>query len=187
MYQMNTKCTKWLYNIPNLHKIFQMAIKYINIFQSKAIQNLPKSGILVWKQTIWQPCIWGNFLATYNIVPWPFLQVFVYLVWRGRCAQYRIVFRVFVTVDFRTRDAVDRTLKYCDTLTNGCSTRVTLTNGCSTRVTLTNGCSTSVTLTNGCSTRVTLTIWCSKRSSRECASFAAHGYKDNKYTLCGKF
>jgi hypothetical protein len=33
-----------------------MAIKYSNIFQSKAIQNLPKLGLLVWKQTIWQPC-----------------------------------------------------------------------------------------------------------------------------------
>jgi hypothetical protein len=32
-----------------------MAIKYINIFQSKALQNLLKLGFLVWKQTIWQP------------------------------------------------------------------------------------------------------------------------------------
>jgi hypothetical protein len=52
---MNTKCTKRSQNIPNLHKIFQVAIKYINIFQSKALQNLPKLGCLVWKQTIWQP------------------------------------------------------------------------------------------------------------------------------------
>jgi hypothetical protein len=33
-----------------------MAIKYINIIQSKALQNLPKLGFLVWKETIWQPC-----------------------------------------------------------------------------------------------------------------------------------
>jgi hypothetical protein len=32
-----------------------MAIKYINIFQSKTLQNFPKLGFLVWKQTIWQP------------------------------------------------------------------------------------------------------------------------------------
>jgi hypothetical protein len=32
-----------------------MALKYINIFQSKALQNLPKLGFLVWKETIWQP------------------------------------------------------------------------------------------------------------------------------------
>jgi hypothetical protein len=32
MYQMNTKCTKWSLNIPDVCKIFQMAIKYINIF-----------------------------------------------------------------------------------------------------------------------------------------------------------
>jgi hypothetical protein len=42
-----------------------MAIKYINIFQSKAIQNLPKSGFLVWKQTIWQPCS----TSTRNLYP----------------------------------------------------------------------------------------------------------------------
>jgi hypothetical protein len=32
-----------------------MSIKHINIFQSKALQNLPKLGFLVLKQTIWQP------------------------------------------------------------------------------------------------------------------------------------
>jgi hypothetical protein len=29
---------------------------YINIFQSWSLQNLPKLGLLVWKETIWQPC-----------------------------------------------------------------------------------------------------------------------------------
>jgi hypothetical protein len=53
--KMNTKCTKWSRNIPNVHKILQMAIKYINIFQSKVLQNFPKLGVLVWKQTIWPP------------------------------------------------------------------------------------------------------------------------------------
>jgi hypothetical protein len=43
--------------IPNVLKIVQLAIKYINIGQSKALQNWPKLGFLVWKQTIWQPCI----------------------------------------------------------------------------------------------------------------------------------
>jgi hypothetical protein len=47
MYQMRTKCTQCSKNIPNLHKIFQMAIKYINIFLSKALQNVPKLGFLV--------------------------------------------------------------------------------------------------------------------------------------------
>jgi hypothetical protein len=32
MYQMTSKCT-------DVHKIFQMAIKYINIIQSKELQN----------------------------------------------------------------------------------------------------------------------------------------------------
>jgi hypothetical protein len=30
--------------MPNVRKIFQMAIKYINILQSKALKNLPKLG-----------------------------------------------------------------------------------------------------------------------------------------------
>jgi hypothetical protein len=42
-----------------------MAIKYINIFQSKALQDLPKFGFFVWKETIWQPCSAGcwNYLV----------------------------------------------------------------------------------------------------------------------------
>jgi hypothetical protein len=66
-YQNQKKWTKWTQNGPNGHKIsqmspnvckiFQMAIKYINIFQSKALQNLPKLAFLIWKETIWQPCL----------------------------------------------------------------------------------------------------------------------------------
>jgi hypothetical protein len=49
--------------LPNGHKIYQMTvcktlqitIKYTSIFYSKVLQNLPKLGFLVWKQTIWQP------------------------------------------------------------------------------------------------------------------------------------
>jgi hypothetical protein len=47
MYQMNRKYTKWSQNIPKVHQILQMDIKYINIFQSMALQNLPKLGFLV--------------------------------------------------------------------------------------------------------------------------------------------
>jgi hypothetical protein len=32
-----------------------MAIKYINIFPPKGLQNLPKLEFLVRKETIWQP------------------------------------------------------------------------------------------------------------------------------------
>jgi hypothetical protein len=35
-------CTKWSQSISKACKIFQMVIKYINIFQSKALQNLPQ-------------------------------------------------------------------------------------------------------------------------------------------------
>jgi hypothetical protein len=34
----------------------QVSIKYTNIFHCKTLQNLPKFGFSVWKQTIWQPC-----------------------------------------------------------------------------------------------------------------------------------
>jgi hypothetical protein len=34
----------------------QVPIKYTNICHCKTLQNLPKFGFLVWKQTIWQPC-----------------------------------------------------------------------------------------------------------------------------------
>jgi hypothetical protein len=43
-----------MYQMDVLKKL-QMAIKYINIFRSKALQNLPKLRFLVWKRTIWQP------------------------------------------------------------------------------------------------------------------------------------
>jgi hypothetical protein len=43
----NTKWSKWSRNFPNVLKIFLMAIKYFNIFQSKALKNLPKVGFLV--------------------------------------------------------------------------------------------------------------------------------------------
>jgi hypothetical protein len=47
MYQISTVCTEWSQNIPNIHKIFQMAIKYINIFQSEVLQFFAKPGFLV--------------------------------------------------------------------------------------------------------------------------------------------
>jgi hypothetical protein len=42
---MTANYTRWPYIILNGHKIFQMVIKYTNIYHSKAIQNLPKFGI----------------------------------------------------------------------------------------------------------------------------------------------
>jgi hypothetical protein len=51
---MTTNYTKLPYIMPNGHKRFQVVIKYNNIFYSKALQNLPKLGFLVRKQTIWQ-------------------------------------------------------------------------------------------------------------------------------------
>jgi hypothetical protein len=54
IYQNGEKCTKLTQNIlnghkisPNVCKIFQMAIKFINIFQYRSLQNLPKLGFLV--------------------------------------------------------------------------------------------------------------------------------------------
>jgi hypothetical protein len=36
------KCTKWSLNIPNVQNYSEWPKKYINIFHSKALQNLPK-------------------------------------------------------------------------------------------------------------------------------------------------
>jgi hypothetical protein len=73
-YQNRKKCTKWTQNvanppknIPNVCKMFQMFIKYINIFQTEALYNLPKFGFFVWKETIWQP--WSN-VQTINFTPY---------------------------------------------------------------------------------------------------------------------
>jgi hypothetical protein len=41
--------TKWPYNIPNGHKIYQH-------LPFKGPPKFTQIGILVWKQTIWQPC-----------------------------------------------------------------------------------------------------------------------------------
>jgi hypothetical protein len=41
--------------MPNGYKIDQMAIKYTNIYHCKTLPNLPKLGLWVWKETIWQP------------------------------------------------------------------------------------------------------------------------------------
>jgi hypothetical protein len=47
IFEMTTKYTKKPQNIPNASKIDQMDIKYINIFHSKSLQNLPKLVFLV--------------------------------------------------------------------------------------------------------------------------------------------
>jgi hypothetical protein len=41
LYQNRKKCTKWSQNFPNVPTIFQMAIKYISIFQSRAPKTYP--------------------------------------------------------------------------------------------------------------------------------------------------
>jgi hypothetical protein len=68
-YQNWKKCTKWTQNIPNVHKIFRMAINYINIFQTEALKFFPKFLFLVWKQTIWQPwLVWKKTKPTKHFV-----------------------------------------------------------------------------------------------------------------------
>jgi hypothetical protein len=44
-----------IYQMSIIH-IIQMAIENTNLFHSKALQNVPNFGLLVWKRTIWQPC-----------------------------------------------------------------------------------------------------------------------------------
>jgi hypothetical protein len=38
---MSTTSTEWSQNIPNILKVFQMALKYINIYQSEALKFFP--------------------------------------------------------------------------------------------------------------------------------------------------
>jgi hypothetical protein len=41
--------------------MYQMAIEYTKLYHSKALQNLPKLGLLVSKYTLWQPwCVGEN-------------------------------------------------------------------------------------------------------------------------------
>jgi hypothetical protein len=52
----------------------QVSIKYTNIFKCKTLQNLPKFGFLVCKQTIWQPWsreIIASFAALSHPLPPP--------------------------------------------------------------------------------------------------------------------
>jgi hypothetical protein len=60
MYQMSTTSTEWSQNVPNILKVFQMAIKYINILQSEALQKFSQIGIFGLKT---------NHLATLNAAP----------------------------------------------------------------------------------------------------------------------
>jgi hypothetical protein len=41
---MTTKCTIWTLNLAIGREIYQMAIKYTNIFRYKTLQNLPQKG-----------------------------------------------------------------------------------------------------------------------------------------------
>jgi hypothetical protein len=50
-----TICTKCQLNITKDRKMDQVSIKYTNILHCKTLQQFPKFGFLVWKQTIWQP------------------------------------------------------------------------------------------------------------------------------------
>jgi hypothetical protein len=52
IYQATTNYTKLPYIMPNGHKIFQMIIKYNNIFHSKALQDLPKLFFFGLKTTL---------------------------------------------------------------------------------------------------------------------------------------
>jgi hypothetical protein len=53
----------------------QVSIKYTNIFHCKTLQNLPKFGFLVLKQTIWQP--WLQRLRCINLQQNKKLNVFL--------------------------------------------------------------------------------------------------------------
>jgi hypothetical protein len=55
IYHITSNYTKPPLNITKDCKLDKVSIKYTNIFHCKTLQNLPRFGFLVWKQTIWQP------------------------------------------------------------------------------------------------------------------------------------
>jgi hypothetical protein len=46
IYQISIKYAQKLLNMPNGYEIYQMAIKYTNIFHRKTLQNLPKLELI---------------------------------------------------------------------------------------------------------------------------------------------
>jgi hypothetical protein len=62
IYQITTNFTKRPWYIAQDRNMDQVSIKYTIIFHCKTLQNLPKFGFLVWKQTIWQP--WPSVIKT---------------------------------------------------------------------------------------------------------------------------
>jgi hypothetical protein len=62
--EMTINYTKRPFIIPNGRKIFQIVMKYTNIYHSKALQNLPKFGIWLENKPFGNPaCDQGNALA----------------------------------------------------------------------------------------------------------------------------
>jgi hypothetical protein len=55
MYQITTNFTKCPQNRTKDRKMDQVSMKYTIVFHCKTLQNLPKFGYFVLKQTIWQP------------------------------------------------------------------------------------------------------------------------------------
>jgi hypothetical protein len=55
-----------------------LSIKYTNMLHYKTLQNLSKSGFLVWKYSIWQPCPQPSQIFGYHaIAP---IRLFTFLV-----------------------------------------------------------------------------------------------------------
>jgi hypothetical protein len=78
IYQYGGKIYQIATKLPKGHKMFQMVLIYsewpkniTNLFHSNALQNLTKVSFLVWKYTIWQPCVTQLFTATKS--GWAFL------------------------------------------------------------------------------------------------------------------
>jgi hypothetical protein len=66
-----------------------MTIKYTNIFHSKALQNLPKLGVLVWKTGIWQPWFERSGLIGFPpVLPSGYVTTFYWLQW---CVNFSMI------------------------------------------------------------------------------------------------
>jgi hypothetical protein len=68
-------------NKPNNKKIYQIPVKYTNIFHSKALKNWPILGIRVCKNTIWQPLLFLYTNCVFNV--YLFCYFYLFLVFSG--------------------------------------------------------------------------------------------------------
>jgi hypothetical protein len=83
-YQNGRKFNEWPQNVPNGHETYQMVVKYTEWPQTVPTMSIPRPpkiypnrGFLVWKYTIWQPCMPELAPLYPTAAQWQLLKVFL--------------------------------------------------------------------------------------------------------------